>query len=174
MNELSEKELQLLNLLAAQEPSSQREVASASGLSLGFVNSVIKRLATTGYIKIQNLSSRKMRYLVTPKGLAETGRQSYDYIRRTIQTFNACLERVRAIIDREIEGGARRFTVVGTGEVADLVEIHLRELAARGVSYVRVTGPADAGAREGVVLDCRPFGPTDTLGVSVLRDLMNL
>ncbi len=65
----STKSLEVLKLLAETSDLSQRDIALRSGASLGMVNLVLRRLVRTGYIKIVNMDRRKVRYILTAKGL---------------------------------------------------------------------------------------------------------
>lgn len=73
MNELIEKVRlsRLLDILNESPDQSQRFLAQEVGLSLGLVNLWLKRLAESGYIRIENSGKRKMLYVVTPQGLEE-------------------------------------------------------------------------------------------------------
>lgn len=70
---ISEDELKLLHLIENNENTSQRELASKSGISLGKINYCLSALIDIGYIKVQNFSnsSNKMKYvyILTPKGI---------------------------------------------------------------------------------------------------------
>jgi DNA-binding MarR family transcriptional regulator len=168
----SERELKILHLLAANDSANQRQVADAAGFSLGLVNNVLRRLAKTGHIKIQNLNARRVRYILTPKGIAEKARQSYAYVHRTVAAFNTCLDRIAAVVDGEVEAGRRRFIVLGEGDVANLVEVALKLRAADGVVYERRTDSAGVSDNKDVrVLDCREPDGT-TLGISILTELL--
>lgn len=70
---ISEDELKLLYLIESNENTSQRELASISGISLGKINYCLSALIDIGYIKVQNFSNsnNKMKYvyILTPKGI---------------------------------------------------------------------------------------------------------
>ncbi len=74
------KENELLDCISQNEQISQRELAGLTGLSLGNVNLLIKKMVKTGLIKIERLTPHTLRYILTPKGLAEKSQKTYDYI----------------------------------------------------------------------------------------------
>lgn len=151
----TDNDIRIIDLLAGKNASTQRELAGAAGFSLGLTNSILKRLAKTGYIKMQNLDARKMRYILTPKGLAEKSRRSYDYIVNTISAFNSCLCRVKLILNAEIAAGARNFEIVGEGNIADLVELAVKELERTDITCSRREKSSSPRGAESRVLDCR-------------------
>ncbi len=172
LNMPSEREIAILELLANGNAATQRQVADASGFSLGFVNAVVRRLVRTGHLKIQSLTAKKVRYILTPKGLSEKSRRSYDYLKRTVRTYNTCLERIGSLIDGRIQSGQRRFVVVGEGDIAELVSIALRLKAPSGVNFERrvLLDKADE-VTEVCILNC---GEPDTgdIGISVLNEIL--
>ena len=168
----TEREIKILNLLATDGASNQRQVADAAGFSLGLVNNVLRRLAKTGHIKIQNLNARRVRYILTPKGIAEKARQSYAYVHRTVAAFNTCLDRISAVVDAEIEAGQRRFLILGEGDVANLVEVALKLRAGDGVTFEHRANDTGLDKLQSIrVLDCRePSG--SSIGISILTELL--
>ncbi len=166
------RELKILNLISTGTTATQRQVADAAGLSLGLVNAVVRRLVKTGHLKIQNLNAKRVQYILTPKGIAEKTRQSYDYVHRTVAAFNTCLDRVTAVVEAEVASGHRRFVVIGRGDVASLVDVALRLRGADGVVFERRTDDAGLENQKDLrILDCRePSG--SSIGISILSELL--
>ena len=169
-----DREFRILELLSSGQAATQRQVANASGLSLGFVNAVVRRLARTGHLKIHNLTAKKFRYMLTPKGIAEKSRRSYDYVKRTLRTYNTCLERIGQLIAEQAQAGRKRFVVVGEGDLAELVVVALQLRVAAGIRFERRTrlNGAAVGA-DACVLNCGEPRAAD-IGISVLSELLNV
>ena len=72
--------LHLLEEMEKEKPTSQRDLARKLNVSLGLVNSFIKRLASKGYFKVTTIPKNRVRYILTPKGAAEKTRLTYEYI----------------------------------------------------------------------------------------------
>ncbi len=172
----SANELKLLDLIAGEPAGTQRHLASASGFSLGLTNTILKKLASTGYIKIQNLTARKMRYLLTPKGLAEKSRRSYDYILNTIKSYHTCLGRIKSVLNGEISAGKKHFLIIGTGNIAGIVELAVTELGRSDITFSRQNETAAfQPADNTTVLDCRLRSVSDNsgnIGISMLSKLL--
>lgn len=172
----SSNELKLLDIIAAKSAGTQRHLANASGFSLGLTNTILKKLASTGYIKIQNLNARKMLYMLTPKGIAEKSRRSYDYILNTIKTYHTCLNRIKSVINDEISAGKKHFIIIGTGNIADIVELAITELGRSDITFSRQNkNSALRPADNYTVLDCRLKSVSDdsgNIGISMLSKLL--
>jgi len=76
-----ENEYQVLSHLQDNESTTQRGIAKRTGLSLGAVNILLKKMAKKGLVKIERLNSRTMRYILTPRGMQEKTRLTYQFIK---------------------------------------------------------------------------------------------
>lgn len=63
--------LQILEEIENSYGTSQRELAGKLNVSLGLVNSFMKRLAHKGYLKVTTIPKNRVKYILTPKGAAE-------------------------------------------------------------------------------------------------------
>lgn len=72
---ISEDELKLLHLIQKNENTSQRDLASKSGISLGKINYCLSALIDIGYVKVKNFKNStnkiKYAYILTPKGIKD-------------------------------------------------------------------------------------------------------
>ncbi len=76
-----EAEYQVLTHLHENALTSQRKLSKHTGLSLGAVNILLKKMARKGLIKIEKLNTRTMRYILTPQGIKEKTRLTYQFVR---------------------------------------------------------------------------------------------
>lgn len=61
----------IANTLKQEPLASQRVLADNAGISIGLMNSVLKRFVERGWIMLTNVNGRKLAYAVTPEGIAE-------------------------------------------------------------------------------------------------------
>jgi DNA-binding MarR family transcriptional regulator len=78
-----EPEYTVLNHLHENEITTQRRISKRTGLSLGAVNLLLKKMARKGLIKIEKLNARTMRYILTSQGIQEKSRLTYHFIRQS-------------------------------------------------------------------------------------------
>lgn len=86
--------LKILEKIEQNNMPSQRYLAGELDVSLGLVNSFIKRLASKGYFEITNLRPNKMRYILTPTGIAEKSRLTCQFIRYSYELYNGARNRL--------------------------------------------------------------------------------
>jgi len=97
-----EQEYQVLNHLQENETTTQRHISTNTGLSLGAVNLLLKKMARRGLIKVEKLNSRTMRYILTPKGIKEKTRLTYDFVRRSYHHILNITSAVEALLTEDV------------------------------------------------------------------------
>ena len=68
LGDLDIRELEILERLENNGHLTQRDLSKEVGIALGLVNHLLKKMVTKGWIKIKNIDSKKIRYLITPEG----------------------------------------------------------------------------------------------------------
>lgn len=140
-------------------------------MSLGMVNLVLRRLVKTGYLKTINLDGRKMRYLLTAKGLASKSNRAYQYVLRSIRAYNQLLSHVERVIAAQIAQHKTRFLIDGEGEIADLVSTVLRAKGDRIQFQFVKKGDVTRGTADEVLIKCN-IDDRPVEGISVLETLI--
>ncbi|MFW6274035.1 MAG: winged helix-turn-helix transcriptional regulator, partial [Halanaerobium sp.] len=78
---MDKKITDVLQILDKEDSPSQRQIAEETGFSLGLVNILIKKAVKKGFIKIEKLNSRNIKYILTPAGIKEKTDKTIDYIK---------------------------------------------------------------------------------------------
>ena len=91
-------ELEILRSVHEENRITQRELAKRTGLSLGSVNVLLKRLIHKGLIKIEHINSKTIKYILTPKGLLEKARLTYHYIVSSYNYISGIEQKIEKII----------------------------------------------------------------------------
>ena len=127
-SQLNTNELAVLESLhGAPKAISQRELARRTGLSVGLINAVIKKLVSTGYVKTSHLNRRSIDYLLTPSGFAQTALKSYRYVLSTVRNYRTIQTRLHGLLERLSIEGISEFYLHGDGELAELVATFFQE-----------------------------------------------
>ena len=88
-------------LLEAVEEDSrvtQRSLASKLGIALGLTNIYLKRLVRKGYIKCVNVQSNRISYLITPRGIAEKVRLTYEFMDYSLHLYGEVRQHLREVL----------------------------------------------------------------------------
>jgi len=150
---LNEREFELINIIGAELGANQRDLSKKLDISLGMTNLLVRRLAAKGYIRIRQLNKKKTEYILTPKGFTEKYHKSVHYTLKTIRSIGLIREQLDIIIQRLYEQGERIFYIFGNSDLAELVEMSLRQQKWIGVKFSRVDHVIEHP--EGIVFICR-------------------
>jgi DNA-binding CsgD family transcriptional regulator len=143
---VTEKEFEIINIIGDGVRSNQREISSKLGFSLGMTNFLLRRLATKGYLRIQQLNRKKVEYLLTPRGISEKAAKSYNYMLKTLESFRLIKEEIRTLLNGRLNPEIKELLVSGNGDLADLVELALRDYQLQGYKLSRFAhAPKETG-----------------------------
>ena len=135
MNTQAFRELQLLTGISADQSVTQRSLAKSYGVALGLTNLLIRRLVKKGYLELVNLDRKRVRYLLTPKGVIEKARLTGAYLEYSLFFYRQIRQFLEHALSSLMAAGEQRLLLYGTGEVAEVafLVIHQRRLQLLGV-----------------------------------------
>ena len=136
MNLQGQRDLLLLTEVERDGTVTQRSLASKLGVALGLTNLYLKRLARKGYIKITTIPSNRVRYLLTPQGFAEKSRLTFLYMEYSLSHYRDMRARLREALSRAAQHGTKLVVIYGTGELAEMAYLSLREMHMTLVGFV--------------------------------------
>lgn len=120
------RDLEVLEAVTQDREISQRGLAARLGIALGLTNLYVKRLVRKGFIKCVNVQSNRLMYLITPRGIAEKARLTYEYMEYSLHVYRQVRSHLRRVLEPLRQSG-KRVAIYGVGEAAELAYISLRE-----------------------------------------------
>jgi DNA-binding MarR family transcriptional regulator len=121
------RELTVLEAVERDQHITQRNLAATLNIALGLTNIYLKRLIHKGYIKCINVRSNRLLYLITPQGIAEKSRLTYEFMDYSLHLYRAVRQHLTEVLRPCRENGAKRIAIYGTGEAAELAYLSLKE-----------------------------------------------
>ena len=118
--------LRLMGEIERDGSPSQRELSRSLNISLGLVNTFLKRLVNKGYFKIKTMPKNRVKYFLTPEGLARKSRLTVEYLHYSTRFYK---EIKRLLIGKFKEMEEKRISSIlflGAGEVAELAYLYLQ------------------------------------------------
>ena len=122
-SENEHRELALLEQISVDPDATQATLASQLGVAVGTINWHLKRLIDKGYIKVRRAERRKLRYIITPEGLALRARLAIDYIKTSMSLYRLVRERSMRAIQQLRNAGYQEVRIIGDGEVAEICKL---------------------------------------------------
>ena len=128
------RELTLLEKIESNPDVNQSTLATQLGVAVGTVNWHLKRLIAKGYVKVKRAERKKLRYIITPEGIALRARLAVDYVEKSFSLYRKTRQRVRGYISEVQGAGYDRLRIVGKGDVADICRLTCLEQDIRVVT----------------------------------------
>src|SRR5512139_2026857 len=122
------REMILLEQIEFDPDISQASLASQLGVAVGTVNWHLKRLIAKGYVKVKHAQRRKLRYIITPEGIAFRARLTVNYIDQSMHLYRLVRERVREELLNVKRTGWNSVRIDAEGDIADICRLTCLEL----------------------------------------------
>jgi DNA-binding MarR family transcriptional regulator len=152
---MDKQDIHILRLMGEIEENggfSQRELSRRLNLSLGLVNTFLKRLVNKGYFKVKTMPSNRLKYFLTPEGVARKTRLTVEYLRYSTRFYRDIKQ---VLIDKFREMERDRVEAVlffGVAEVAELAYLYMK------LTPVRLVGIVDERHKGSAFFDFRVDG----------------
>lgn len=117
------RELTLLEQIENDPDVNQSTLATQLGVAVGTVNWHIKRLIAKGALKVSRAERKKLRYIITPEGLALRARLAVNYVEQSFSVYRRTRQRVKDYLVKVKSVGFDRVRIVGSGDVADICKL---------------------------------------------------
>jgi DNA-binding MarR family transcriptional regulator len=161
----------ILTELAEAGGHSQRTLASGAGIALGLANLLLRRLVRRGWVRVVQIRPNRVKYLLTPAGIAEKARMSRLFLQESLKFYASARERVGASLAQvsatwPSAGGnqavAKPIVFFGSGEMAEIAYVCLQET---DLTLIGIVGDR-VGRFFGLdIRPCRELGPDGLGGV---------
>jgi DNA-binding MarR family transcriptional regulator len=132
-------EHQILSAIDTGQSLSQRLLASRLGIALGLTNLLVRRLVRKGWVRVTRIQRNRVRYLLTPTGVAEKARLSRLYLQDAIGFYVAARGRIAESLTNA-GGPSTRIVFYGTGEIAEIAYVCLQATELKLVAVIAEAG----------------------------------
>lgn len=126
------RELNLLESIEENPDITQATLADQLGVAVGTVNWHIKRLVEKGYVKVKRAQRKKLRYIITPSGIAMRARLTVRYIEWSMMLYRKTREHVSTLLSElQAEGYEHVHIQVsdqGPDDIEDICRLTCLEL----------------------------------------------
>lgn len=122
----SHRDLRLLEAVHEDSRVTQRGLAGKLGIALGLANIYLKRMIHKGYIKVVNVQPNRISYLITPRGIAEKARLTYEFMDYSLHLYGEVRQHLREAM-QDCAAAGKRVAIYGSGEAAELAYLSLKE-----------------------------------------------
>ena len=120
-------DLEILNHIEENPDTTQADLATQLGVAVGSVNWYLKRLINKGYIKVTQMQRRRLRYLLTPTGLAEKALLTAAFMQASLHWYRETRETSKRLLNEIKQAGYDAVCIEGDGDLAEVVYLSCLE-----------------------------------------------
>ena len=126
--ETAPREVQILEQIETDPDVTQATLAEQLGVAVGTVNFTVKRLVNKGYIRVKQLERRRLKYIITPEGIALRTKLAMDSLKYSMRLYRETREQAKKLIGKAMRQGYGQVAIRGNGELEDIVRLTCLEL----------------------------------------------
>lgn len=120
-------DLTILEHIESEPDTTQASLAKILGVAVGTINWHLKRLIDKGYVKVKRAERKKLRYIITPDGIALRARLLVDFIQSSMELYRLVRGRSQQAISAVKAHGHSAVQIEGEGEVAEILKLTCME-----------------------------------------------
>ena len=120
-------ELEILKHVEASPLLNNRMAAGKLGVSVKLAHATLKKMVARGLLHVKKEHTRRWDYFLTPQGLAEKTRLTYEFLEFSMQFYREARRRSAQLCRDLSESGVKRVAFVGAGELAEIVYLGVVE-----------------------------------------------
>jgi DNA-binding MarR family transcriptional regulator len=140
-----DRELILLEEIAEDPDINQATLAERLDIAVGTVNWHLKRLVDKGFVKAKRAQRKKLRYIITPEGIALRAKLTVQYIENQMRLYRETRQKVKYLLAEIRAQGYHQVKITGKSEIADVCQLTCLEqgfevVDSEAVPVLEVTG----------------------------------
>lgn len=120
MNSQVEQDLRILEQIERDPDVTQADLAGRLGVAVGSVNWYLKRLINKGYVKVRQMQRRRLRYLITPQGIAEKARLTASFMEVSMRLYRETREAAKQYLTEIRQAGYGEVHVEGDNDLTEV------------------------------------------------------
>ena len=137
---MDKEDLHILRLMGEIDRNgdhSQRELSRRLNISVGLVNTFLKRLVNKGYFKVKTMPRNRVKYFLTPEGLTRKSKLTVEYLRYSVSFYKDIKSLLLKKYSEMEKNNVKSIIFYGAGEVAELAYLYLQ------LTNIRLAGIID-------------------------------
>ena len=131
MADIKQHEYELLNEIAQDSLVTQANLSVRLGIAVGTVNWYIKRLVHRGWVKVSHLDRTRLKYDLTPEGMAVFTQRALFYARDSLKIYSDFRKKAKSIVNELEQRGIRQVYIKGNDELVDILRLTCIEAGIR-------------------------------------------
>jgi len=117
------RELHVLEQIENDPDVNQATLAEQLGVAVATANLLIKNLIAKGYVKTKRAQRKKLRYIITPKGISHRAELTVKYIENSLRLYRRTRKQVKELLAEVRASGWDSVRIVGDGDIGEICRL---------------------------------------------------
>lgn len=131
MTDIKQHEYDLLNEIGHDPMATQANLSTRLGIAVGSVNWYIKRFIQRGWVKVSHLDRTRLKYNLTPEGMAVFTQRAMMYARDSLKVYGAYRKKAKTVVEQLQQNGIKQVYIEGNDEAVDILRLTCIEAGIR-------------------------------------------
>ena len=118
----------LLSEIESNPSVTQRNLSNQLGIALGLMNQYLKRCITKGWIRVSQISPKRISYFLTPEGFKEKSSMVTAYLARSMVFFRDAKVQCEEIIALCQASNWIKIALIGESDLADIFKLVAKDI----------------------------------------------
>jgi DNA-binding MarR family transcriptional regulator len=114
-------DLEILTHIEKNPDITQADLATRLDVAVGSVNWYLKRLVNKGYVKVAQMQRRRLKYLLTPKGITEKSRLTKEFMQASLKYYRLTRQDSQQFLEQVKQAGFEAVCIQGDGDLAEII-----------------------------------------------------
>ncbi|MFA6569003.1 MAG: hypothetical protein WCS96_12395 [Victivallales bacterium] len=120
-------ELEILKHVESTPRLNNRMAASKLGCSVKLAHALLSKMVDKGLLHVTKHHARRWDYFLTPRGIAEKARITYEFIDFSMQFYHEARRESSRVCRNIAESGKKVVAFLGDGELAEIAYLGIKE-----------------------------------------------
>ena len=117
------KEYEVLDAISQDPTITQSGLSLRLGMAVGSVNWYIKRLINRGYIKVSRMDRTRLKYDLTPEGMAVFTERAIQYAKDSLKIYKSSRQNAKDIVIELKKNRVSQTYLDGNDEIMDILRL---------------------------------------------------
>ncbi|MCX6985700.1 MAG: hypothetical protein NT118_13275 [Lentisphaerae bacterium] len=120
-------ELEILKHVESTPRLNNRMAASKLGCSVKLAHALLSKMVDKGLLHVTKHHARRWDYFLTPRGISEKARITYEFIDFSMQFYHEARRESSRVCRTLAESGKKEVAFLGDGELAEIAYLGVKE-----------------------------------------------
>lgn len=120
-------ELEILKHVERDPRLNNRMAAAKLGCSVKLAHELLKKMVQKGFLHVKKHHSRRWDYFLTPHGITEKARLTFEFIDFSMHFYNEARKESSRVCRNIAESGKKTVAFIGCGDLAEIAYLGIRE-----------------------------------------------